>query len=158
MSGMLDRCSNAAAQRGYIKTILGRKRRFETWEVKYRNSLGVHTDYVDTPELEAHLAKLGSTVSGAPRRAFTHKALNALLQGSAADLMKKAMVQMWEDGLFNVLTPHLTVHDEFNSSVPDTAEGREAFEEMRRIMETTMQLEVPIRADGSLAANWKEAK
>jgi len=158
MSGMLDRCSNAAANRGFIKTILGRKRRFETWEVKYRNSLGVHTDYVDTHLLDAHLAKLGSTLQGSPRRAFTHKALNALLQGSAADLMKQAMVQMWEDGLFDVLTPHLTVHDEFNSSVPDTAEGREAFEEMRRIMETTMQLEVPIRADGSLAANWKEAK
>lgn len=157
LSGMLDRCSNVAAQRGFIKTILGRKRRFETWEVKYRNK-GVQTDFVDTADLPSYVEKLGSSVLGLPRRAFTHKALNALLQGSAADLMKQAMVQMWEDGLFNVLTPHITVHDEFNSSVPDTAEGHEAFEEMRHIMETTMQLEVPVRADGSLAANWKEAK
>lgn len=159
MSGMLDRCSNVAASRGFIKTILGRKRRFETWEVKYRTANGqLETEYVDTPEKDALLTKLGSSVSGMPRRAFTHKALNALLQGSAADLMKQAMVQMWEDGLFDVLTPHLTVHDEFNSSVPDTPEGREAFEEMRHIMETTMTLEVPVRADGSLAKNWKEAK
>ncbi len=158
MSGMLDQCSNVAAGRGFIKTILGRKRRFETWEVKFWDGKHTQIEYVDTKDLDARLEKLGTAVSGKPRRAFTHKALNALLQGSAADLMKQAMVQMWEDGLFNVLTPHLTVHDEFNSSVPDTAEGREAFEEMRRIMETTMTLQVPIRADGSLAANWRDAK
>lgn len=159
MRGMLDRCSNAAAERGFIKTILGRKRRFDTWEVKWRSAdLGTQTEYVDTVDLEKRVAELGSKMRSAPRRAFTHKALNALLQGSAADLMKKAMVQMWDAGLFNVLVPHLTVHDEFNSSVPDTKEGHEAFAEMRHIMETTLTLDIPIRADGSLGKNWDEAK
>ena len=94
------------------------------------------------------------------RRAFTHAALNSLLQGSAADLMKKAMVEMWEAGLFNdgLLVPHLTVHDEFNSSVPDTKEGTEAFNEMRHIMETTLKLDVPVLADGTMGGNWDEAK
>ncbi len=157
MRGMLDRCSNAAAERGFIRTIMGRKRRFDTWEVKWRGGDGtLSTNYVDTAELDDFCSK--HNVRGAPRRAFTHKALNALLQGSAADLMKKAMVEMMDAGLFNVLVPHLTVHDEFNSSVPDTQEGRDAFDEMRRIMETTLKLDIPILADGSLGHNWDEAK
>jgi DNA polymerase I-like protein with 3'-5' exonuclease and polymerase domains len=157
MRGMLDRCSNAAADRGFIKTILGRKRRFETWEVKWRSGDGtMNTEYVDTKDLDTFVAAHNVRVT--PRRAFTHKALNALLQGSAADLMKQAMVQMWDAGLFSVLVPHLTVHDEFNSSVPNTAEGRQAFDEMRHIMETTLKLDIPILADGSLGRNWDEAK
>lgn len=156
MKGMLDRCSNAAAERGFIKTILGRKRRFDVWEVRYLQAGSEAVEYVQEGELSKFVE--GKSLRGRPRRAFTHKALNALLQGSAADLMKKAMVQMWESGIFNVLVPHLTVHDEFNSSVPDTKEGREAFDEMRHIMETTLTLDIPILADGQLGANWDEAK
>ncbi|UXO93778.1 DNA polymerase I [Pseudanabaena phage Pan1] len=154
MKGMLDRCSNAAANRGFIRTILGRKRRFDVWEVKVRGK--AEPDFIQEAELEAFIA--GKNLASRPRRAFTHKALNALLQGSAADLMKKAMVQMWDSGIFNVLVPHLTVHDEFNSSVPDTKEGREAFDEMRHIMETALTLEIPILADGTLGSSWDEAK
>ena len=153
---MLDRCSGAAASRGFIKTILGRKRRFDTWEVKHVVDGDVVSSYVDTADLEDF--KKDKTIRGRVRRAFTHKALNALLQGSAADLMKKAMVEMWEAGLFEVLIPHLTVHDEFNSSVPDTTEGHAAFAKMREIMETTLTLEVPVLADGNLGKTWDEAK
>lgn len=156
MKGMLDRCSNAAAERGFIKTILGRKRRFDLWEVRFLNEGSEAVEYVQEADLEKFVSD--KSLRGRPRRAATHKALNALLQGSAADLMKKAMVQMWESGIFNVLVPHLTVHDEFNSSVPDTKEGREAFDEMRHIMETTLTLDIPILADGQLGANWDEAK
>lgn len=157
MRGMLDRCSNAAAGRGFIRTIMGRKRRFETWEVKHLLKNGdVETSYVDTADLDKFCTE--NNVRGRPRRAFTHKALNALLQGSAADLMKKAMVEMWDSGIFDVLVPHLTVHDEFNSSVPDTKEGHDAFNEMRHIMETTLDLDIPILADGTMGKNWDEAK
>ena len=156
MKGMLDRCSNAAAGRGFIRTIMGRKRRFDTWEVKYSTPDGVETSYIDTCDLDDFCSN--NNVRGRPRRAFTHKALNALLQGSAADLMKKAMVEMWDSGIFNTLIPHLTVHDEFNSSVPDTKEGHEAFNEMRHIMETTLELDIPILADGTMGSNWDEAK
>ena len=158
MKGMLDRCSNAATNRGFIRTILGRKRRFETWEVKWRDGEGeTQIDYVNTKDLEEH--EKGKNVK-TTRRAFTHSALNSLLQGSAADLMKKAMVEMWDAGLFadGLLVPHLTVHDEFNSSVPDTKEGMEAFNEMRHIMETTLELDVPVLADGTMGNNWDEAK
>ena len=72
--------------------------------------------------------------------------------------MKLAMVNMWEDGLFNVLVPHLTVHDEMNVSIPRNPEGREAFKEMVHAMETTMKLEVPVLASSNTGANWDEAK
>jgi DNA polymerase I-like protein with 3'-5' exonuclease and polymerase domains len=154
MKGMLDRCSNAATNRGFIRTILGRKRRFETWEVKV---VGEEPAYIQTADLDDFCS--GKNVKST-RRAFTHAALNSLLQGSAADLMKKAMVEMWDAGLFNegLLIPHLTVHDEFNSSVPDTKQGTEAFDEMRHIMETTLKLDIPVLADGTMGSNWDEAK
>jgi len=154
MKGMLDRCSNAASNRGFIRTILGRKRRFDVFEVKVA---GEEPAYIREPELDAFCEgkRIRST-----RRAFTHAALNSLLQGSAADLMKKAMVEMWDAGLFaeGLLVPHLTVHDEFNSSVPDTKAGTEAFNEMRHIMETTLKLDIPVLADGTMGGNWDEAK
>ena len=154
MRGMLDRCSNAAANRGYIRTILGRKRRFDVWEVSVR---GEETpQYIQEDALEEFVA--ANNVQGRPRRAFTHKALNALLQGSAADLMKKAMVDAWEAGVYDVMIPHLTVHDELNQSVPDTKEGKEAFDHLRNIMEAALPLDIPILADGQLGANWDEAK
>lgn len=144
IKSMLERTSAVAAHRGWIKTILGRKRRFNAWEANG----DIFQSYDDA-------VKAGGR---APRRAFTHKALNSLLQGSAADLMKKAMVEMWEGGLFDVLVPHLTVHDEFNSSVPNTREGMEAFNEMRHIMETSLSLDVPVLADGTTGTTWDEAK
>ncbi|ARB06150.1 DNA polymerase [Dinoroseobacter phage vB_DshS-R5C] len=153
MRGMLDRCSNAASQRGFIRTVLGRKRRFNMWEVRVQGEKEPH--FVSEDELDAF--REGKRIRS-ERRAFTHKALNALLQGSAADLMKKAMVDAWEAGVYDIMVPHLTVHDELNQSVPDTPEGHEAFGELRHIMETTMELSIPIRADGTMGHNWDEAK
>ena len=153
MRGMLDRCSNAASDRGFIRTILGRKRRFDVFEVRVYGEK--EPQFIREADLQEFCN--GNRVKST-RRAFTHKALNALLQGSAADLMKKAMVDAWDRGVFEVLIPHLTVHDELNQSVPDTPEGREAFDELRNVMETTMKLDIPIRADGTLGHNWDEAK
>ena len=142
-----------AQRQGYIRTIAGRRRRFTDWSV----GRGASSKYFRS-EASAHeyASKNGMAVS----RAHTHKALNALLQGSAADLMKKAMVDMWEAGLFNdgCLIPHLTVHDEMNVSVPRTAAGREAFDEMRNIMTNAWALEVPVLVDAALGATWQEAK
>jgi DNA polymerase I-like protein with 3'-5' exonuclease and polymerase domains len=159
IKGMLDLAGTRAGKLGEIRTILGRKRRFNTFEVSYYDSDAkkVERELVDEDDLAAFVDEKGDCIRN-KRRAFTHKALNALLQGSAADLMKKAMVDMWDAGLFNVLVPHLTVHDEFNSSVPDTKEGREAFAEMRDIMEHAIKLDIPVLADGSLGKNWDEAK
>ena len=83
---------------------------------------------------------------------------NRLVQGSAADLMKKAMWEIYRAGIFDILTLHLTVHDELDVSVPKTKEGVDAFFEMKRIMETCISLKVPIVADAELGNNWADVK
>lgn len=97
------------------------------------------------------------------RRARTHPSrvissmFNRLIQGSAADIMKKAMLDCWNAGVFNVLIPHLTVHDELDVSVPHTSEADDALAEMVRLMESAVTLSVPLRVDCHTGINWAEA-
>ena len=86
-----------------------------------------------------------------------HSLYNRLIQGSAADIMKKGLVDAWNKGLFDVLHPHITVHDEIDVSVPPTKEGTEALAELKRTMETCVPLRVPLVVDCHTAANWAEA-
>jgi DNA polymerase I-like protein with 3'-5' exonuclease and polymerase domains len=91
-------------------------------------------------------------------RESTHKALNAVLQGTAADIMKKAMHDIYKAGLTKVLgAPHLTVHDELDWSDPQTKESAEAFAEVERIMVDCVQLRVPLRVSVGTGKNWAEA-
>ena len=139
-----------AQSKGFVRTILGRRRRFDMWEsVDFDKSkaLGALRSYRAMEEL-----------AGTPvRRAYTYKALNAVLQGSAADLMKKAMVQSFQSGIFDRIIPLITVHDEMNCSVPDNHDGREAFDELKHIMENAIELRVPVKVDGGLGKDWKDA-
>jgi DNA polymerase I-like protein with 3'-5' exonuclease and polymerase domains len=84
--------------------------------------------------------------------------LNRLIQGSAADIMKKAMVDAYKAGLFNVLYPHISVHDELDCSMSKTKEGYEAGKELKNIMENCVKLRVPILADGEIGENWGNLK
>lgn len=146
-----QRTSWRASQDGYITTILNRRRRFDLWQPKYSG------DNNETAlPLQVAMAKWGNRL----RRAYTHKALNGEIQGSAADLMKLAMYLYWKrKDLVAELGPSLlTVHDELDKSVPRTQAAREAFGEVKRLMETCLELSVPIIADSSLASNWGEAK
>lgn len=77
-----------------------------------------------------------------------------LTQGSAADLMKKGMYEVYKAGIFNTLIPSLTVHDEIDCSMPITKEGMEAAREAKHIMETCIELKVPIIADMEIGKNW----
>lgn len=140
----VSRLRNAAMERasktGVVETLSGRQRHFDVWE---RNE-------VYYPH----------KVPGA-KRAFTHKALNARLQGDAADIMKTAMVQAWEAGVFDehmLGPPHLTVHDELDGSYCNTPHHFEALKELKHIMETCVVLNVPLRADGGVGANWGSIK
>jgi DNA polymerase I-like protein with 3'-5' exonuclease and polymerase domains len=142
-----DATSKEAQSLGIITTIMGRRSRFDLWsEADSYDS--------DSPalSLDAALMKWGRI-----ERAYTHKALNRRLQGSAADLMKLAMKQCWDDGIFDATgVPRLTVHDELDFSDPG---GRdEAFREMKRVMETCMKLRVPVRADGDIGPNWGDVQ
>lgn len=140
----------AAAQaqtKGYVKTVLGRRRRFPLWEPLE----GKH------PALprEAALEKYGARI----KRAFTYKALNGVLQGSAADHQKKAMVDLWRSGICTILgTPLLTVHDELDWSRPQTPEGGAALLEAKRIIEAAIPLRVPVVVDRQSGPNWGTVK
>ena len=84
------------------------------------------------------------------KRAFTYKALNKLIQGSAADQTKAAMVALYEEGII----PMVQVHDELDVSVHSEQQAKRITE----IMETCAQLEVPSVVDAEFGPNWGEAK
>jgi len=146
-----ERASSRAATRGFVKTILGRRARFESWVPG--NAFG-RDDIVGLPR-KAAIAKHGTGV----KRGYTHKALNRILQGSAADLMKLAMVEIYESGIPDVLgVPLLTVHDELDHSKPKTKKGDEAVREVKNIMETCQKLKVPIISEQEEGPNWGDVK
>jgi len=87
-----------------------------------------------------------------PKKAYTMYC--RLVQGSAADLMKKAMIEAYHAGIFDVLYLHATVHDELDVSIPKTPEGIEAFRELQRIMETCLKLKVPVKAEAEIGPDW----
>ena len=142
----MDAAMAEAAQLGTISTILGRKSRFDLWE-----PLSWGKESLALPYDKA------IKVYGGIRRAYTHKALNRRLQGSAADLMKRAMWKCWTDGVFERTgVPRLTVHDELDFSDPG---GREdAFSEMKHILETAIELKIPVRADEEIGPDWGHTK
>lgn len=158
---LYDLTSKAAEHRGYIRTILGRRRRFDVMEAVAFKGRTPSKFWGKEDECERWLKEKeaeGFSINTRLRRAFTHKALNALLQGSAADLMKKSMVNMWDAGIFEVILPHLTVHDELDVSVPRTQEGTDAFEELKHIMATAIPLKVPVFASADTGSDWNDAK
>lgn len=87
-----------------------------------------------------------------------HSMFNRLIQGTAADIMKKAMVDADEKGLFEILDLHLTVHDELDVSFdPNKKIDVEALQELKETMEKTVSLSVPIKVDCHTGRNWAEA-
>ena len=84
---LFDNCMNTANQRGYIKTILGRRARFDFWIPSFN----------DQPVKTLRITK-GRYKDKPLFRAFTSKALNRLIQGSAADQPKQAMVNAYKAG------------------------------------------------------------
>ena len=130
---------------GQIRTILGRKCRFHLWEP---TTFG----YNKPMPLEDARKEYG----GSLRRAFTYKALNKLIQGSAADQTKKAMADCFAEGL----VPMLTVHDELCFSV----ENEEQSAKIKEIMETGLPLKIPSKVDDDIPAlrglpnNWGEVE
>jgi DNA polymerase I-like protein with 3'-5' exonuclease and polymerase domains len=84
------------------------------------------------------------------KRAYTYKALNKLIQGSAADMTKKSMVALYENGII----PHIQIHDEVDISVESDAQAEKIIE----IMESAVELKVPNKVDYESGANWGEIK
>lgn len=86
-----------------------------------------------------------------------HSMFNRLIQGSAADVIKKAIVDAESKGLFDELLLHLTVHDELDVSEPNTKAGKEATEELKITMENAVKFDVPVLVECHKGKNWAEA-
>jgi DNA polymerase I-like protein with 3'-5' exonuclease and polymerase domains len=84
------------------------------------------------------------------RRAFTYKALNKLIQGSAADMTKKAMIDLYKEGLIG----HIQIHDELDFSIESESQAKK----IKDIMENAVDLKVPNKVDYESGPNWGEIK
>ena len=127
------------ASGGAIRTLLGRKCRFPLWEPM---EWGVNKAL---PHEQA-IIEYGQRI----KRAGTYKGLNRLIQGSAADQTKAAMVALAKAGY----TPILQVHDELALSVKSREEAQAAAE----IMAKAANMVVPSRCDVEVGPSWGEAK
>tara|TARA_Y100001951_G_scaffold42285_1_gene33496 strand:- start:136 stop:1992 length:1857 start_codon:yes stop_codon:yes gene_type:complete len=134
---LMEKASNRAQDRGQIRTLLGRLCRFHLWEP---NQFGMHKALPHEEALREH----GPGI----RRAYTYKALNKLIQGSAADMTKKAMLELYKEGI----VPHIQIHDELDLSIEDDAQAKKIIE----IMEQAVTLEVPNKVDYEFGNNWGE--
>ena len=144
VKGLMHEASKAVTYRGEIKTLLGRKRHFNFWEpsdsrLKWPNK-----------EMPLRIEDAERIWKGRPlKRAYTHKALNALIQGASADLTKKAMLDMYNE---LGIVPHLQVHDEldlsYNGNIKPVVD----------IMENCVKLEVPLKVSVEKGRSWGEVK
>ena len=132
---LMEKASNRAQDRGQIRTLLGRLCRFHLWEP---NSFGMHKAMPHEDALQEH----GPGI----RRAYTYKALNKLIQGSAADMTKKSMLDLYKEGII----PHIQIHDELDISITDDEKAKKIIE----IMENAVTLEVPNKVDYEFGNNW----
>jgi DNA polymerase I len=126
----IDETLAHARETGIVRTLLGRLRRL--------------------PDLHSR--------SFQARSEAERQAMNTPVQGSAADLIKKAMVdlhrELRERGLKTRLI--LQIHDELLLETPDD-EADEALTLVRRVMEQALELDVPLVVEAHLGRNWGEA-
>jgi DNA polymerase I-like protein with 3'-5' exonuclease and polymerase domains len=136
---LMDNVMSRAQNAGKVRTLLGRLCRFHLWEP---NQFGIHKPLPHEQAIQEH----GPGI----KRAYTYKALNRLIQGSAADMTKKAMIDLHKEGII----PHIQVHDELDISVKDNEDVRDIIE----IMQNAVSLEVPNKVDYESGPNWGNIK
>lgn len=125
----MEWCQNIAKAQGYIDTMGGRRQ------------------HKPKPAYDPATGKIND---------FIYKMLNKLIQGTAADILKTALINAYEAGIYDVLDLHLLVHDEQVVSTPFTKEGCEATVELQQTMANVYKdkLLVPIKAECELGPNW----
>lgn len=147
----MDATAAEARELGYITTWLGRRSRFELWEPAVRQR---GEDRRPGLPYEAALREYGSV-----QRAYLHKALNRRLQGTAADLMKAAMVLAWRWGLFGTVgIPLVTVHDELGFSDDGDPVRAEGWRALEHVLETALPFNIPIKVECESGPDWGHVK
>ena len=140
MNGVQNRLNDRGSS-GSVRSLLGRKCRFDLWEPD-TFAMNKALPYQDAVKEYGETTRL--------KRAYTYKALNRLIQASAADMTKQAMVNIYEQGR----TPLIQIHDEIAISVKD----REDAESIAKIMENAVSLEIPSKCDVEIGPSWGEAE
>jgi DNA polymerase-1 len=133
----LDKAMRIANDRGYVKTIMGRRRHFSDWENANWGSAW------ERPIKDKQTALL---TWGKIKRAGTYKAWNSIIQGTAAEQTKNSIVNMADEGIY----PLMQVYDELDFSVSHVAEAYR----VRQIMEHAIQMTVPVVAEMWTASDW----
>lgn len=142
-----DTCARRAAQTGHIKMIDGAVSHFDLYECAEFGVRGMPLPYP--------AAKKKTDTEGDPwfekrlRRAYTHKACNRLIQGSAARQTKKAMLECYRAGVM----PSLTIHDELDFSV----KTREEAELAAKIMVEAIKFTIPMKCDVEFGTSWADS-
>ena len=126
----MDSTKELAKKNLYVETILGRK---------------------------LHVASINDS-NGLRRQAAERAAINAPLQGSAADIIKKAMIDVdhWIGADNSDIKMIMQVHDELIFEVKK-AFASDAIEQVTSLMESAVKLEIPLIVDANKGANWNEA-
>ena len=166
-----NKLMNIATSKGMIRTLLRRRCRFPKYEPILRGSDWGHYVPAEDHETMLELQKMGPHLKDADgniikdkdgnpkknywhnnptRRAMTYKALNRLIQGSAADMTKKAMVDLYKEGHI----AHIQIHDELDFSIESESQA----DKIKQIMEQAVELEVPNKVDYESGPNWGEIK
>lgn len=143
VKGLATMTQTHAEKNGVIRTVLGRKCRFDMWEPK---TFGIHRP-LPIEEAQKEYGRQGI------KRAFTYKALNRLIQGTSADQTKKAMLDCYNAGYL----PMLQVHDELCFSIHADEQGNpdeEQIQEIASLMENAVEAKVPFKVDCAIADNW----
>ena len=137
-----NRCMATADKKGCVVTIRGRHCRFDRWEPK---TFGIHKS-MTREEAESKYER------GMIKRAMTYKALNRLIQGSAADQTKQAMLDCYNNGH----RPLLQIHDELCFNIGKDEDIKQIKNKMEHCLDD-VPLKVPSKVDIALGQNWGEA-
>jgi DNA polymerase I-like protein with 3'-5' exonuclease and polymerase domains len=154
--------SKFAAENGYIEMLDGARNHFTLWEPMYRD-FAKETEYKQkNPNINLHPCEIVEANARFEdkshpwyrekmKRAFTHKAFNRIIQGSAARQIKKAMVDLNQAGY----QPLLQIHDELGFSFARPEDARIC----AQIMEEAMPvITIPMLTDTKLGDSWGNLK
>jgi len=164
---------NEADEHGVIGTIGGRRCRFHRWQINeytpgklpalgtkieiaelYRERIRTKYPEFSDKNWAAVEEDLQSEHPKYIKRAMTYKALNKLIQGSAADMTKQSMLDLYNEGI----VPHIQIHDELDISVSDEQQGARIKKIMENVKPGGITMKVPNKVDAEYGKTWGEIK
>ena len=136
MKELMNYCMAIADERGFVKTILGRRRRFDMWEPPYfqRGKFPIKGK-------DAAMAKYGTV-----RRAHLHKAMNSVIQGTAAEQMKKSLIELHKERIPLLIT----LYDEIGASIQSEAQAKL----IKEVTENAIEFKVPQVMEYKIMKSW----